>query len=164
MTVPEAVPDWPTLAGFVLVSLLVAWAMLSDVRSYTIPNRVSLALMAAFVAYAALVRPSGLAWDVGIAAIVFAAGIGLFSAGLFGGGDVKLAGALALWVGSARMMDFLLLTALTGGALAAAKLAARWYRGHRRRGGGEAAANADDLPYGVALGLSGWLYSLWRWF
>lgn len=153
------------LAGFAVVSALIAWAMLSDVKSYTIPNRVSLALIAAFVAYAALVRPPGLAWDAGIAAIVFAAGLGLFAAGLFGGGDVKLAGALALWVGSARMMDFLLLTALIGGVLAVAKLAARWYRGRcRARRGGEAAANADDLPYGVALGISGWLYSLWRWF
>ncbi|MEO3432678.1 prepilin peptidase [Inquilinus sp. CAU 1745] len=156
------VPDWPILAGFALVSLLILWAMASDIGSYTIPNRVSLGLAAAFVAYAALVRPSGLAWDVGIAAIVFAAGIGLFAAGLFGGGDVKLAGALALWVGSARMMDFLLLTALVGGGLAAAKLAARWYR--KRRGGQAGSVNADDLPYGVALGIAGWLHSLWRWF
>lgn len=156
------IPDWPMLAGFSLVSLLILWAMASDVRSYTIPNRLSLGLATAFVAYAALVRPAGLAWDVGIAAIVFAAGIGLFAARLFGGGDVKLAGALALWVGSARMMDFLLLTALIGGVLAAAKLAARWYR---KRGGGKIpAANADDLPYGVALGIAGWLHSLWRWF
>ena len=38
------------------------------------------------------------AWQIGLAAVVFALFAGAFALGMMGGGDVKMIGALALWL------------------------------------------------------------------
>lgn len=131
---------------------------LKDLTSYTIPNWISLALIAAFVP-AALASGVGLAGfglclATGLGALVL--GMGMFAAGWVGGGDGKLLAACALWMGWPAVLPFLLYTGLAGGALTFAILALRsgwvapmvaggpaWVRRLGQQGG--------DLPYGVAI-------------
>ena len=131
---------------------------LKDLTSYTIPNWVSLALIAAFVPAALVSGASlaqvGLCLAVGLGALVL--GMGMFAAGWIGGGDGKLFAACALWVGWPAALPFMLYTGLAGGALTFAILALRsgylaptvagapaWLRKLGTAGG--------DLPYGVAI-------------
>ena len=48
---------------------------------------------------------------------MFLLGAGLFALGLFGGGDVKLIAAMALWTGFADLARFLLVMGAAGGLL-----------------------------------------------
>ncbi|NQE64003.1 prepilin peptidase [Caulobacter sp. RHG1] len=133
---------------------------LKDLTSYTIPNWISLALIAAFFP-AALISGAplgeiGLCLAVGLGALVL--GMGMFAAGWIGGGDGKLFAVCALWVGASGALPFLLYTCLAGGALTFAILFLRsgfftpivaggpgWLRNLGKEGG--------DLPYGVAIAI-----------
>jgi prepilin peptidase CpaA len=134
-----------------------------DVRTYTIPNRLSVLLVAAFipVALVAGLPPSliGLHLAVGLAVLI--AGFALFSFGVLGGGDAKLLAAASIWFGSANVLPFLLAVAMLGGLLATALLTLRaapmpatlarygWVeRLYDRKSG---------IPYGVAIAAGGLL-------
>ena len=77
-----------------------------------------------------------------IAAGVFALLAGAFYAGMMGGGDVKLAAALALWLSPANTLKFLTLMAIVGGVLTVGILIM-----HRVRKG----PGRPKIPYGVAI-------------
>src|ERR1700753_1763032 len=86
-----------------LVLLLVALLALAacwDLMSFTIPNALSLVLVAAFVLFVAV---SGMTLGhVGLhlaaGAVGLAAGFTLFALGHVGGGDAKLFACIALWL------------------------------------------------------------------
>jgi len=135
-------------------------AALKDVTSYTIPNWISLALLAAFVPAAVVsgapLAVLGLCLATGFGALLL--GMGMFAAGWIGGGDAKLFAASALWIGWPGAVPFMLATGLAGGALTMAILALRsgwlepvlagspaWLRRLGTQGG--------DLPYGVAIAI-----------
>jgi prepilin peptidase CpaA len=124
-------------------------AALSDLRSFRIPNRDSVILVAAFGLDAALSGPAVLGQLVlahgGVALAVFAAGAGLFALNVWGGGDVKLLTGVALWTGFAGLSRVLLVMALVGGVLAA--MVMLW-----RRLGWSATGR---VPYGVAIAAAG---------
>jgi prepilin peptidase CpaA len=61
---------------------------------------------------------------------------------MMGGGDVKLAAALALWFPPASTIKFLVLMSLAGGVLTLVVLA--FHRARRREG-------RPEIPYGVAI-------------
>ena len=86
-----------------------------------------------------------------------AAGFGLFACNLIGGGDVKLMSAIALWAGPMRIFDFLFVTAIMGGLVAAGVLASLHLR--RRHlapvGGASGGAGSTEIPYGVAISIGG---------
>jgi prepilin peptidase CpaA len=65
---------------------------------------------------------------------------------MMGGGDVKLAAALALWFSPRSTIQFLVLTSLAGGVLTLGVLA--WHRAKRREG-------RPEVPYGVAIAFGG---------
>jgi len=71
---------------------------------------------------------------------------GAFYAGMMGGGDVKLASALALWFSPGSTLKFLVLMSLAGGVLTIGILAL-----HRARG----RAGRPEIPYGVAIAFGG---------
>lgn len=131
---------------------------LKDLISYTIPNWISLALIAAFVP-AALVSGAplaqiGLCLAVGVGALVL--GMGMFAAGWIGGGDGKLFAVCALWMGWPGAFMFLVYTGLAGGVLTFAILTLRSGYLVPAVAGGPAwlrklAAKDGDLPYGVAI-------------
>ena len=91
-----------------------------DALSLRIPNWLTLSIFAIFFPLAWL---TGMPLEIfGLhvltAAILFALGFALFSAGLFGGGDAKLMAAAGLWFGSAQALPFLAYTVIAGGILA----------------------------------------------
>ena len=69
-----------------------------------------------------------------------------FYAGMMGGGDVKLAAALALWFSPASTIKFLVLMSLAGGVLTL--LVVAWHRLKKREG-------RPEIPYGVAIAFGG---------
>jgi|SRR5215469_16765170 len=63
---------------------------------------------------------TGINWlsHIGACVVVLAVGIGLFYFNIFGGGDIKLLAAIALWIGFTReLIVFLLVAGVAGGVL-----------------------------------------------
>jgi prepilin peptidase CpaA len=139
---------------------LVIVAALTDITSFTIPNRISVLLFAGFFAAAfALGRPLGeIGLDFGLGVAALLVGMGLFAARWIGGGDAKLFASAALWLGWSAMPLFLLATALAGGALAVTLLNVRsvWLRPYFSGAPAWLARLAQPdaaLPYGVAIAI-----------
>lgn len=149
----------------------VAFAAAMDFFTMTIPNRISLALFAAFLLLGPLVGLDGwqMASHLGAGSLVLAIGILLFIPGFIGGGDAKMAAAVALWVGFENLVPFLICAALAGGVLALLLSTFRhlplpyqvategWaVRLHSPKGG---------IPYGIALAAGALLvYPQTAWF
>jgi prepilin peptidase CpaA len=127
-----------------LAALLVLAAII-DVRTFTISNRLNLtvALLAPLYWLSVALSPwPEIAIQLAAAATVFVILAGAFYAGMMGGGDVKLAAALALWFPPASTIKFLVLMSLAGGVLTLVVLA--FHRARRREG-------RPEIPYGVAI-------------
>ena len=149
-----------TLSTLVLLAfpVLVIVAALKDLTSFTIPNWITLALIAAFPVAAlmgGLPLPAiGLHAAVGVAALVL--GMVMFAVGWIGGGDAKLFAAAGLWLGWPASMTFLLMTCIAGGALAVMLLGLRSARLRPFVPAGPAwllrlAEPGENVPYGVAI-------------
>ena len=133
-------------------NLLLLWlaatlivAAIIDVRTFTISNRLNLIVGFGAPLYwmsIALAPWPGMAVQIAAGAIVFALLAGAFYAGMMGGGDVKLAAALALWFSPGGTVKFLVLMSLAGGVLTLLLVA--WHRARRREG-------RPQIPYGVAI-------------
>ncbi len=149
-----------------------AYAAMSDILTMTIPNRVSAALVGAFTLLAVA---TGLDWALiaahaGAGLLVLAIGFGLFSAGVIGGGDAKLAAATALWLGSGPLLDYVVNASMLGGVLALAILAMRRHPLPGFAAAWPFAVHLHDrsvgMPYGVALAASALVTcpsaTLWR--
>lgn len=138
-----------------------AFAAANDLFTMRIPNKISLAMIAAFaaaVAYAHLPMEQVL-WHAGIGAAALAVGFGLFAFNLFGGGDAKLLAAGALWVGADFVIPYVAYITIFGGVLCAIILGYRrfvpaqsmplpgWALRLHTNGGG--------VPYGIAIAAAG---------
>jgi prepilin peptidase CpaA len=131
-----------------LAAILVIAAVV-DVRTFTISNRLNLtvALLApAYWASIALAPWPGVAIQLAAGAAVFTLLAGAFYAGMMGGGDVKLAAALALWFSPVGTVRFLVLMSLAGGVLTLVLVV--WHRARKREG-------RPQIPYGVAIAFGG---------
>jgi prepilin peptidase CpaA len=145
-------------ALFVVFPILIIIAAVRDVVGYTIPNWISLALLAAFPAVAlALGLPLpvfGLHLAMGLAALV--AGMAMFALRWIGGGDAKLFAAAALWLGWPAIVTFAAVTGIAGGVLAVGLLALRspLLRPYVLNGPAwfvRLAEPGENVPYGVAI-------------
>jgi prepilin peptidase CpaA len=152
-------------ALFLTFPAMMALAASFDLLTMTIPNRVSLALVAAFPVAALCAGMDGAAMAAHLSAgvLMLAAGIFMFGRGWLGGGDAKLLAAAALWLGFEHLAGYLLLVALFGGLLALLVIFYRqlapplWLcrqawalRLHDSRVG---------IPYGIALAVAAlWIY------
>lgn len=149
------------LLGVLLVTAGSCWL---DFRSMRIPNVHSFAIVAAFFAAFAL-APQGFGpwWShAGAFALMFSITFWMFSVGMMGGGDTKLASALALWIGLKGLMAYLLAMTVAGGVLG---MIALWLRRQKpiaapypggwiaRVQGGESA-----VPYGIAISFGFWVF------
>jgi prepilin peptidase CpaA len=149
-----------TLILLTLFPILTIYAAFSDLLTMTIPNRVSLLLVAGFVPVALMAGLSApdILLHFASGTVVLVVAFGLFAMGWIGGGDAKLAAAVALWFGVGNTVEFLLLAAIGGGVLTVAVLMLRsvplpafalswtWLnRLHDRKGG---------VPYGIALAVA----------
>jgi prepilin peptidase CpaA len=114
-------------AVFGVFPLIMAYAGVSDLLTLTIPNRASMAAIVGFAIAAALVGMDLATVGLHIAggAAVLAGGFVFFSFRWIGGGDAKIAAVAALWLGLDRVLEFLVLGALFGGALTIIVLLAR---------------------------------------
>lgn len=141
-----------------LFSALVLTAALKDLTSFTIPNWISLALLAAFpvAALAAGMPLLAVGQNVGVGVAALLGGMAMFALGWLGGGDAKLFAAVALWLGWPAVGPFLAVTALCGGGLAVILLMLRapacrplatmgpaWFA--------KLAQPGESAPYGVAI-------------
>lgn len=140
------------LLGTLALLLLVAcWY---DVRERTIPNLLNLAIALLAIPFwwsIGLALWPDIAVQIGVAAIVFALFAIAFAIGAMGGGDVKLIGALALWLPFQAVLLLLFIMSMAGGVLTLA-----YYLHHRfaRR------TDRLEIPYGLAIAFGGlWLIS-----
>lgn len=135
----------------VALGLLLVSAGIEDARTRQIANwkNAAIALMAPLW-WLALGLPlwPGVALQLGVAALVFAFFVGAFALGQMGGGDVKLIGALALWLPAEQLVWMLVLMSLLGGALTLVMLIEKTVR--KRTG-------VLEIPYGVAIAIAGLL-------
>ena len=104
----------------VALPLLLAAAAGWDIASFTIPNFLNLALMAAFAvfAFSAGLSFSAIGWHLAAGVIGLAIGFALFALGHIGGGDAKLFAVVVLWLGLRDLLPYALLASVLGGALA----------------------------------------------
>ena len=104
---------------FAFFPLAMAYAAASDLLTMTISNKVTLALVAGFLALFSLTgmdwNTFGLHWAAGGA--VLAVAFFCFAMGWIGGGDAKLASAAALWLGWESTIEFIGLASIFGGVL-----------------------------------------------
>ncbi|MGN6551395.1 MAG: A24 family peptidase [Pararhizobium sp.] len=152
-------------AIFIVFPLCMAVAAFCDTLSMTIPNRVSVILVAAFIVLAPL---SGMAWPLvglhllaGVA--VFAACFALFAANVMGGGDAKLLTAAAVWFGlGPSLLAFLVTVSMIGGLLTVVLLILR-ARTEVQAIAARMALPAHlmdrsaGIPYGIAIGIAGFI-------
>ena len=139
---------------------LVITAALRDVTTYTIPNWISVALIAAFplaaLAQGLPLQTLGLHLAIGVAALVV--GMVMFALRWIGGGDAKLFAAAALWLGWPAVLTYLGITGIAGGALAVGLLGLRspLLRGYVLSGPAwftRLAEPGENVPYGVAIAI-----------
>ena len=134
------------------LALTLVWVAVVDIRTFTISNRINLGI--------ALAAPlfwwaTGIDWwpdaalRVGMAMGVFALFAVAFQLGAMGGGDVKLAAALALWFAPGDTVWLIVLMSIAGGVLTLLVIGV--HRARRKEG-------RPEIPYGVAIAFAGmWL-------
>lgn len=146
-----------------LFPLCMAAAALWDLRTFTIPNKLCIALVVSFgvAAFLAELPAAQVLQHVATAAVVLLIVYGLFALRMIGGGDGKFLAASALWFGWPDVWHYAVFFSLAGGLLVIllvilrrlplpAPLAERdWIaRLFGRKSG---------VPYGVALAAGGLL-------
>ena len=160
----HVLPD--QLLVFCFLALL-AWAACSDAVEFEIPNSISLGIAALYPFYVIVApNPVHWVWGVVVAGTTLAAGFGLFAKGYFGGGDIKMVSAAALWAGPKLILPMLFVISIAGGALALLFLAFHWMQRRRATAGVDASLTAGAyaararLPYGVAIAVGAGLVGL----
>lgn len=141
-----------TLALMALLAAMLAWIAVVDIRTYTISDRlnIAIALLAPIYWWSAGVPlwPDA-AIRIGVGVLVFLLFAGAFYMNVMGGGDVKLAGALALWFTPYETLKLIVIMSLAGGLLTLIVLGIH----HARKKEGR-----PEVPYGVAIAVGGmWL-------
>jgi prepilin peptidase CpaA len=139
------------LGALALMLLAASW---SDLRSRTISNRLNLAIALTAIPFwwaSGLSLWPDIAWQIGLAALLFGFFSLAFALGAMGGGDVKMMGALALWIPAGALLPLVIIMSLAGGVLTVAMM----IRHRLRKSEGQL-----EVPYGVAIAFSGlWLIS-----
>jgi prepilin peptidase CpaA len=146
------IAHWATI---VLVCLTLATAGVCDVRFRQIPNWTVLAVALLFGAWFFVGSSIPLLSSLGAALLVFVCSFVLYSFGIVGAGDSKLATAVALFAGFPHLPEFILYMSLTGGVIVLCMLAAdpaRIFVAIQMRGRGFL---ERGVPYGVAIAVAG---------
>ncbi|MBN2971297.1 prepilin peptidase [Roseomonas aeriglobus] len=143
--------DHLSLALLAVLGLFLLSAGIEDVRTREIANwkNAAIALLAPLWWWSlGLDLWPGAAIQLGVAAVVFAVFVGAFALGMMGGGDVKLIGALALWLPPLATLSMLIVMSIAGGILTLVMM----IDARVRRSG-----RAIEVPYGVAIAVAGLL-------
>ena len=132
-----------------LLALLLVVAAVVDIRTFTISDKLSLTVaLLAPVFWLSIGLPlwPDATTQIAGSLIVFALFAAAFYAGMMGGGDVKLAAALALWFAPTATIRFLVYMSIAGGVLTLLVLGL--HRLRKREG-------RPEVPYGVAIAFGG---------
>ncbi|MDQ3078928.1 MAG: prepilin peptidase [Pseudomonadota bacterium] len=135
-----------------LLAIILLWAAIVDIRTRRIANRLNLtiALMAPLFWWATGTDlwPDA-AIRVAVAMSVYLLFALAFQMGLMGGGDVKLAAALALWFPPGGTLLLIVIMSLAGGVLTMIVMIEHKIKKNQER---------PEVPYGVAIAFGGlWL-------
>jgi prepilin peptidase CpaA len=147
----------PEVARLMLFPAIMAFAASSDLLTMTISNKISMILIAGFLALAlgSGMNVSDILYHMAASAAVLLVAFGLFTQGWIGGGDAKLAASTALWLGFEHLLPYLVYASLFGGALTLVLIQFRmaplpswlgrheWVQRLHNKDGG--------VPYGIAL-------------
>lgn len=132
----------------ILAALMIA-AAVSDLRSRSISNglNAAMALLAIpfWIASGLAVWPD-MPLQLAAAFAVFLVFAGLFALGAMGGGDVKMIGAVMLWVPLPLFLPALTVMAIGGGILSAIMLIQSKFKRSDKQ---------IEVPYGVAIAAAG---------
>lgn len=130
------------LLGILALLLLVAVA--TDIASRIIPNALNAAIALLGVGWwwASGLGLHAIEFQLALAFLAFAFFAVTFALGMMGGGDVKLIGALALWLPAPLLLKMLVLMTIGGGVLTILMLIAHFVR---------RAEGRPEIPYGVAI-------------
>ena len=143
--------NWILLGLLAPLLLAASW---TDIRAREIPNGLNLAIALLAIPFwwaSGLALWPDVALQIGVAALVFAIFALAFALGMMGGGDVKMLGALALWLPWESVLALLVIMSLAGGVLTLAMM----IRKRLARAEGQI-----EIPYGVAIAFAGiWLIS-----
>jgi len=159
--------EFPLLLVFPVAMM---FAAAFDLLTMTIPNKISLALVAAFFVVAPMSGLSALTIAIHAATGfgILAIGFFLFTRGFLGGGDAKLLAASALWLGYDSLLDFMMTVSLLGGALSVAILMFRRLPNDMVAGPSwlmRLHSKDSGIPYGLAIGGAAlMLYPHTHWF
>lgn len=148
-------------AILVIFPLCLTIAACSDMLTMTIPNRVSLLLLASFIVIAPMTGMSfseiGMHFAAGLS--VFVVVFALFALNIMGGGDAKLLAASAVWFGfHPSLFEYMTYVGLLGGGLTLILLALRSQANTILAMGLPIPTPlllAKKVPYGIAIGLGG---------
>jgi prepilin peptidase CpaA len=140
--------DLSAIFPLVALGLLLVSAGIEDARTREIANWKNIAIAALAPLWwwhQGLHLWPDVAMQAGLAAIVFALFLAAYAVGQMGGGDVKMIGALALWLPLQPLVWMLILMSLLGGALTLVMLGEKWLRKN---------GEPLEVPYGVAIAIA----------
>ncbi len=150
-------------AILVIFPLCMAVAAFSDLFTMTIPNRVSVILLASFIIVAPLAGLSlvEIGWHLLAGLCVFAVVFVLFALNTMGGGDAKVLTASAVWFGfNDSQIVYMGNVAVIGGALTILILLIRSQRNLITAIGlpiPRTLLQEKKIPYGIAIGIGGFV-------
>lgn len=154
----------PATALSCVLAVLLVWAGVQDARTREIANwkNAAIALLAPVWWWAnGLALWPDIAIQLGIALLVFAAFVTAFHFGWMGGGDVKMIGALALWLPLQPLAWMLIVMSLIGGALTVVLMLDRAVRARTAHVTGQVTGHVTgqvtgqiEVPYGVAIAIA----------
>ncbi|MBL4801677.1 MAG: prepilin peptidase [Emcibacter sp.] len=165
-----------TLVILIIFSSLMVWAAYSDLTRLTLSNKLCLATAALYPAYLLTLYLEGHALPLqdilialAVAAVIFIVCAVFFALNVMGGGDVKLIPVVALWAGTAHILDFLLITSLIGGLFALVIIVinrfktSKYYKSSVNINLSMAEKKESVVPYGVGIAIGG-LYVAYQLF
>lgn len=133
-------------------ALLLIYAAVRDVQTYTIRNRLVLvvAALAPVFWFAEGLGVEDIAIRIGMGVTIFGLFALAYRFGMMGGGDVKLAAAIALWFSAFETLRFVVVMSIAGGIVTLVALAA-----HKTAKNDAGETGRVKVPYGVAIALGG---------
>lgn len=143
--------------ALLIFPILMAYSAMSDLLTMRLPNRLTGSIFLCFLAMALVVHMPlpmlGENISCGLAMLI--AGFVMFSRGWIGGGDAKLFAGIAAWLGWSALLDFVLLTAMLGGAMSLFVMQWRRWPLPNFMAGAPWIVRLHDpkegVPYGIAL-------------
>jgi len=155
---------WQALPFLIVATPLCIMAALSDLRSMTIPNWISIALVVAFVITGPIFLPfTDVVWRLLAGVVVFVIVFIMNAVRLIGGGDAKLAAAFTPFIATNDYGAFLFLMAVAGVlTLLAHRIAGRIGAIRRATPDWKSWSAGRHFPYGVTIAVSAIYYLAYR--